>query len=130
MGTSITIPSQSVTIPAQNVNVPSPYIVYQNSWLGQTVNMSTTTIFTPSQPGMYRVTVVSYVGGGSTGSISGYLNAGSFAIGSNMYEAYSSYSQPASLTFSGFSGTPLTINAAMGGYVTSYDLYVTVEQLQ
>lgn len=103
-----------------------PNIVYSNKWTGQTSAISSTTIFTPPAEGLYRITVgivTTGTAGVSTASVAvqplgvGESNlAGDFPMGG-------------AFVFVGENGTPITFSTTVGGSPT-YDLYITIEQLQ
>lgn len=111
------------------INVPS--IVYQNSWLGQTSGISSTNIFTPIGEGLFRVTAGAFA---NTGRVSGdlfYPGPGTSSF-SSVFNSGSSPQQqniPISMVVAGTSGVPLQLDTSVVGS-TTYDLFVTIEQLQ
>lgn len=143
MNVDITIPAQSVTIPSQDVvvSIPAAQIVYQNSWLGQGYpGLSNLSIFSPSQPGLYRVTATIYgnpSGNAATIEITGTItNQGSETIGfdgnAGAGPPISQSSQSGTAVFTGFAGKPFVLSTSVSGQISqsTYDLYVTIEQLQ
>ena len=147
MEVDITIPAQSVTIPSQEVSVtvPAAQIVYQNSWLNQTSDISSTAIFTPTGEGTFRATIIVYVigtGGAAGGSVhttafltlsgNGGVQAettwgGQFSTGTQSGEA-------ADIIFGNFQNAPIYLSTSTGtsgqGALSYFDVYVTIEQLQ
>lgn len=117
------------------LNVPN--IVYSNSWVGQTSYIGSTDLFTPSADGLYRLTYA-----GKLGSSSGFLNISpAWAASGQIYYAGEGSGQTSispgannyvygdSEIIFGQAGVPIALSTTVGGTLT-YDLYVTLEQLQ
>jgi hypothetical protein len=130
MDVSITIPAQTVTIPTQSVDVtiPAAQIVYQNSWLGLTSHLSSTTILTAPSDGLYRVSIGANVASG--GAVNFTLSCpdansiiGSFGYGNQTLQ---------SGTYAVFvpSGQSISLSSIIVSSSATYSLYVTIEQLQ
>ena len=99
-------------------------IVYENQWLGQTSNIGTTTIFTPSVDGLFRLnTAVS--GSGGLHVIIDTNAPSQNCLANNLYGPPGCV-----VVFQGTSGTAITIDTRILDPGTSYDAYVTLEQLQ
>ncbi len=127
----------------------SPPIVAKGKLVNQTAPIPPTTIFTPTQNGLYRLsayaTVTTGTCGGSTWSYtpqwtddSGLLSTtneilqsngsclGSFILG------YAGYSTGATVTFEAKGGTAITYSVTQQGPPdgTAYSLYYTLERLE
>ena len=128
------------------LNVPS--VVYGNSWLSQISDLgsegSPVSTFEFTEAGQYRVSISLEVicnegtPGGSGASVSinawdSYLEGGISdltvsASGSNLDR-----SSGVTIPFSASSGQTLTFYTSVtngGGYLSGYNLYITIEQLQ
>jgi hypothetical protein len=131
----ITIPAQSVTVPSQVVSVPAAQIVYQNSWLSQTSAISLTTIFSPSGEGLFRVSGAIFAYGSGTCGASAEMTIPGQG-GMSFQSTYNPGNSPAQVNiaasdiYAGNSGDSVTLETSIGGSITYYDLYVTIEQLQ
>jgi hypothetical protein len=146
MNVDITIPAQEVTIPSQDVSadIPAAEIVYQNSWLGQTSNLSLSDIFTLPADGQYRVTI-SLLAESSSGNLSVSASVGfpTSGVSSASWNSASASVNPSTSSVDtaidgvckGFVGqnggqVSLTTNKTGAGTLDHYDVYVTIEQLQ
>lgn len=135
MNVDITIPAQSVTIPSQDVavSVSAAQIVYQNSWLNQTAAIPSTNIFTSATEGLFRVTAGCFAYGTGSFGVAGdlwypSLGGTQFSSGNN---GSGQENAAATFVFNPPLGVPvLLLSTMIGGAVTYYDLYVTIEQLQ
>jgi hypothetical protein len=139
MGTSITIPSQivpvvrnEVTIPSQNVGVPSPNIIYSNSWLNQTSAISSINILSPSTEGLFRVTAGIFAYGSGSCSAAGELYYPTLGGQQCTSNNNSGNQQNTAISFvvNPASGVPVQLSTSIGGSLSYYDLYITIEQLQ
>lgn len=102
--------------------VTLPSIVYTNAWTGQTSNIGSTTIFTPSANGLFRANIALH-GTGGIEVIADFSDA--FCVAH-----FGGANNPGCVhVFEGLSGTPITIDTRILTSGTSYDLYVTLEQL-
>lgn len=114
------------------LNVPS--IVYQNVF-SETAGVTDTVVFSPSGPGVFRVSVVIYTTGPSvivTGTISnGHVDDNDINFqGSSGGVPVIQRSQAGGGVFTGFSGVDFLLSTSVSGSLTSYEVYVTIEQLQ
>lgn len=110
------------------INVPS--IVYQNVFTGETSNLSGISIFTPSGPGLFRVTATIYTSA-ATRSVTATIDNGSYPSDSAVQFGGSFYEgQAGTGIFTGFSTYPFLLSTVMGGTSGSYDVWITIEQLQ
>lgn len=120
-------------------NIPS--IVYQNSWTGQTSSLSASTIFTPSSSGVYRISVALDVSGGGGGDVEVDLwwNA-SGGVGTDLCTfTYAHRATPDNNGVTPAGNSYVAVLAAsqvvkmqtvVSGSISTYDFYVTIEQLQ
>lgn len=117
------------------INVPD--IVYQNAFTGETSNISSMTLYTPSGPGLFRITATIYTVGNpsSTVSVTGQVSgaAGDSPCSFDGNDTSSQFSTAGTSVFSGFSGVPFVLSTTVtvsAGSLNHYDVYVTIEQVQ
>lgn len=142
MNVDITISAQSVTIPSQDVSasIPAAQIVYSNSWLGQTTELSPVTLFTPSSTSLFRLsvsgTIAAYTGVEEYSIVVWWNGTGTPSSGSYAYEWLLNSSTDTTLggatVFIATAGVPVQLwfrNLNPSG-TGGYNVYVTIEQLQ
>mgnify|MGYP001617977026 CR=1 FL=1 len=103
-----------------------PQIVYSNSWLSQTGNISSTTMVTPSQIGMYRASV--YTDVASTGTVDVSFGYTDDHGSQNTLYGGNGQSVGLSYVFEAVSGQPITVSFTIGGTPT-FNAYVVLESL-
>src|ERR1700761_5636399 len=110
------------------INVPN--IVYQNVFAGLTSNLSNVAFFTPSGPGLFRVTATAY-GSASSVGVNGTIYNGTLPSDSPIsFSGSASYAQAGWGVFTGYSTTSFLLSTTATGVPSgSYDVYVTVEQV-
>jgi len=140
--------SLSLSTAAQGQNLTSPLIVASGKMLGQTKPIPKTIIYTPSETGLFRVSVymcMSKPGNTSDRDWVFFLtwtdDAGKetdqladLVVNSLPPSGYAfSYIHPAGFAFEAVGGEPITfsVDASSGtGTLGRYSLYYTVEQIQ
>lgn len=103
-----------------------PNIVYSNKWTGQTSAIGSTTIFTPSAEGLYRISagiVTSGTVGVATASVA--LQP----MGESVSNLSGDFPLGNEFVFVGQSGVGISFSTSIGSSPT-YDLLITIEQLQ
>lgn len=121
------------------INVPS--VVYSNSWTGQTSALSSTTLATPSSEGLYRLSIAGKAtfggSGGGLAVVPTWLGSGqSYGTSQGNYDFVDGGGAAVMLFSSelvilGQSGVPISFSTVYEGPgPTSYDIFVTLEQLQ
>lgn len=123
-----------ITIPAQTVDVsiPVPQIVYSNSWLDQTENLASTTVFTATANGLYRVSLggVAAPPPSGGGEVNVSITSGTTASGGSFSSAGGG-TFPSVFSMFLFAGENFQISAVIGSAaIGSYNVYLTVEQIQ
>ena len=116
------------------IDVKSAEIVYQNSWIGQTTSIPSTTVFTASSDGMYRVSVGTTASGSYPPGGAVYSVAIEPVSGQNVapYDSISSSGiggQAGVTVIALTSGQAIQFSATVSGSIASYNAYVLVEKL-
>ncbi len=139
--------SQSTAVPAATFN--SPQIVAKGKLSNQTTPFPTTTIFTPTQTGMYRLSVYATISTSDPNSHTAWIynlgwtdDAGAQSEGGLLYGngatsgqfQYGSFQALGGtvLPFEAKAGTPITHSMSQSGPPDSsaYTLYYTLERLE
>lgn len=111
-----------------SATVPKIEASYSNT--GLSASLAATTVFTPSNTGLYRVSVYAVVQSGA-GSIAGQVgftdDYGAKDLSTNL-SAFSTAPASVALTVKATAGNPITILWNLTGTAT-YDTYVVVESL-
>jgi hypothetical protein len=108
-----------------------PHIVYSSKLTGQTAVLASTTAFTPSSDGLYRVSVHSYVTGTGTINVNTGLNwNGGVPDDLDVTDPNTNGANHVWI-FTGKSGVAVKYYTYLtgGGSLTSYDFYITIEEL-
>lgn len=108
----------------------APNIVYSNSWLNQTSNISTTAILTSSSGGFYRVSVGGQASGGPVKIDVTVNNGATYQAESNLDNSSTIFVSQSCESFFVPSGVSINIAATIMGGSPTYDLYAVIEQLQ
>lgn len=112
----------------------APQIVYSNSWLNQTSAIAQTTIFTPSVGSVYRLTVLSLVEG-TDANVNALVQSSGSSNQAQANAVSSASGGPGSQVsddeaFVGQTSMVLKFSTSISGAgLTSYDVYVVIEQL-
>jgi hypothetical protein len=125
----------------------SPPIVAKGKLLNQTAPIPATTIFTPVQSGLYRLTVYGTIttstcsgsvwtftpewtdDSGVLGNASGIVQSNGNCLGS-FFSFDSGFSTGATITFEAKGATAITYNVAGSSDGSAYSLYYTLERLE
>jgi len=116
--------------------VTLPSIVYSNSWLGQTATIGSSTVFTTSATGLYRINIAGNATGVTNADIIGEIKYGSQFTLQGGAPANYCWSDPAygpqgqTCTAEIQSGQAVTFDTRNLVSGTTYDMYVTIEKLQ
>jgi hypothetical protein len=129
-------------------SLPSPVVLAKGKLVNQTAAIPTTTMFTPTQDGLYRITVYATLTTSNLSSNSswgygigwtddaGSANQGSVLIGPGAqlgpFTFYGITTGGTVLVVEAKSGIPVTYNVSQGGEPdgTAYSLYWTVEKME
>jgi hypothetical protein len=142
--------SLSLSLPtaAQGQNLTTPLIVASGKMVGQTKSIPTTTLYTPSETGLFRVSVYMFMtkpGNTSDRDLVFVLHwtddggrefdqLADLVVNSLPPNGYAlSYIHPAGFAFEAVGAEPITfsVDASSGtGTLGRYSLYYTVEQIQ
>lgn len=111
------------------LNIPS--IVYQNVFAGQTSNLSNVAIYTPSGSGLFRVTATAYANASPVNVNATIQNGTGPSDSSISFGGGFTNGQAGTGVFTGRSSNAFLLSTSATGLGSgSFDLYVTVEQLQ
>jgi hypothetical protein len=128
----------------------SPLIVAKGKLINQTASIPTTTIFTPPQNGLYRLSVyatisrndpnsgsdwivnVQYADDGGQGNFGSLLYSYNSVLGQFTYEDVFSNVGGPTITFEAKAGTSVTYNVTSNGPPdnSAYSLYYTLERME
>lgn len=102
----------------------APQIVYSGSWLGKTAAIASTDIFTPGTEGLFRLSasiLTSSPGGSSSVALQ--------PMGEGISNSSGAYPITSDFVFIGVSGAAISFSTSLSGMGTTYDLFITLEQL-